>query len=163
MLKHPFRLLLKNNTKTNQTVQTFLNLFIVIHIDVSFNIKPTKMLSVFGGRGLTAWSTLTLGCKFLFSLWHSKTNKNVQIFSTMLIMIHKESSFNAKPTKILHGDFGDRSLSAWSTFTHGCKHSSSSSGLCYEHTENVANFTRKRNILCNWGFAKFGTKPTLSS
>ena len=41
----------------------------------------------------------------------SKTNQNVQMFSTTLTMIHKESSFNVKPTKILSG-FGVRGLPA---------------------------------------------------
>ena len=49
-----------------------------------------------------------------------KRNQNVQVFSTTLTMISKESSFNVKPTKIL-GDFGGRGLPARSTFTHGCK------------------------------------------
>ena len=44
------------------------------------------------------------------------------MFSTMLIMIHKETSFNVKPTKIL-SVFGGRGPPAWSTLTHGCKHS----------------------------------------
>ena len=42
------------------------------------------------------------------------------MFSTTLTVIHKESSFNVKPTKIL-SDFGGRCLTAWSTFTHWCK------------------------------------------
>ena len=36
-----------------------------------------------------------------------KTNQSVRMFSTTLTVIHKESSFNVKPTKIL-SDFGDR-------------------------------------------------------
>ena len=36
-----------------------------------------------------------------------KANQNVQVFSTTLTMIHKESSFNVKPTKTL-SDFGGR-------------------------------------------------------
>ena len=40
-----------------------------------------------------------------------KTNQNVQMFSTTLTMIHKESSFNVKPTKIL-SDFSGRGLLA---------------------------------------------------
>ena len=49
-----------------------------------------------------------------------KANQSVQMFSTTLTMIHKESSLNVKPTKIL-SDFGGRDLPAWSTFTNGCK------------------------------------------
>ena len=38
-----------------------------------------------------------------------KTNLNVQMFSTTLTMMHKESSFNVKPTKI-PSDFDGRGL-----------------------------------------------------
>ena len=50
-----------------------------------------------------------------------KANQSVQMFSTTLTMIHKES-FNVKPTKIL-SELGGRGLMAGSTFTHGCKFS----------------------------------------
>ena len=44
------------------------------------------------------------------------------MFSTTVIMIHKETSFNVKPTKILIV-FGGRGLPAWATLTHRCEHS----------------------------------------
>ena len=58
--------------------------FIMIHIDISFNIKPTKMLSIFGGRGLTAWSTLTLGCKFLVFSPDTIHNERLRLGTTSL-------------------------------------------------------------------------------
>ena len=44
------------------------------------------------------------------------------MLSTTLIMIHKETSFNVKPIKML-SVFDGRGLPTRSTLTHGCKHS----------------------------------------
>ena len=63
-----FRLATQNTLKTNQNVQTLSITLPDMHKEPSFNVKPTKIQSVFGGRGLPAWSTFTYGCKHSFYL-----------------------------------------------------------------------------------------------
>ena len=48
------RLATQNILKTNQNVQMFSTKFTMIRKESSFNFKPTKILSDFGGRGLPA-------------------------------------------------------------------------------------------------------------
>ena len=48
------RLLTQIYSKIKQTVQIFSNMLIMLHKETSFNVKPTKILSIFGGRGLPA-------------------------------------------------------------------------------------------------------------
>ena len=55
----------------------------MIHIETSFNVKPTKMLSVFGGRGLPAWSILPTGVDIIsfFLLFAHLNNLIFQVCS----------------------------------------------------------------------------------
>ena len=57
--------------------------------DTSFKVKPTKMLSVCGGRGLRPDPKLTHGCKFLllldsfykvFTVEHTSPDHSTQVF-----------------------------------------------------------------------------------
>ena len=61
-----FRLATQNTLKTNQNVQILSITLTEMYKEPSFNIKPTKILSVFGGRGLPARSIFTQGCKHTF-------------------------------------------------------------------------------------------------
>ena len=69
ILKHSFRLVTQNSnwSKPNRPdVSNFVN---CDYTEISvFHAKPTKMLSLFGGRGLMAWSIFAHGCEFCFLL-----------------------------------------------------------------------------------------------
>ena len=59
------RLATQNNLKTNQHVPMFSTTLTVIHKESSFNIKPTKILSDLGGRGLMADPSSPMGANIL--------------------------------------------------------------------------------------------------